>query len=246
MIFDAGLEKGQERASTTIVALLIICGFLTGNGGAGGASGALNAVAKSFPEHMVSTQNPFAKLCADIMPTPRLYAQRTSSTGFVLSGFGLSAFLFSTIAHSVFPGNTSDFLLVLAIGTSLPMVLGWLFIRPIPLPIPNGASTLEGGIPAPRHATSARRSYFEGSDDSGTRLLPDNELDYDETYVRSPRQHARAVSVASCGEVGTSVLPENELPNISGKELFMSLNFWLLFSITSLRESLNVRHISGY
>lgn len=114
------------------------------------------------------------------------------------------------------------------------MILGWFFVRPIPLPTPNGVNAIEGGVPVPRSAT--RRSYFDGGDESVTRLLPDNELDLDESYVRSPRQHARTVSVASCGEVGVSALSENEQPDISGKELLTSPNFWLLFSITSLRE----------
>ena len=100
----------------------------------------------------------------------------------------------------------------------------------------------EGGVPAPR-SNSTRRSYFEGGDDSITRLLPDNELDLDESYVQSPRQRARTMSVASCGEIGLGALSENELPDISGKELLMSLNFWLLFSITSLCESLSIRYI---
>ena len=52
----------------------------------------------------------------------------------MISGFGLSAFAFSTIAHTLFPGNTSDFLLILALGTAGPMVLGWFFIRPCPYP----------------------------------------------------------------------------------------------------------------
>ena len=55
-------------------------------------------------------------------------------TGIVISGFGLSAFLFSTIAHSIFPGNTSDFLLTLAVGTAAPMIVGWFLIRPCPYP----------------------------------------------------------------------------------------------------------------
>lgn len=52
----------------------------------------------------------------------------------VISGFGLSAFLFSTIAHVVFPGDTSSFLLILAIGTSLPFIPAFFLVRPIPLP----------------------------------------------------------------------------------------------------------------
>ena len=122
------------------------------------------------------------------------------------------------------------------------MILGWFFVRPIPLPTPYGVNTIEGGVSAPR-PTSTRRSYFERGNDSDMRLLPDNELDLDESYVQSPRQHARTVSIASCGEVGISVLSENELPDISGKELLTNLNFWLLFSITSLRESLSIRYV---
>lgn len=53
-------------------------------------------------------------------------------TGLVISGFGLSAFLFSSIAHIAFPGNTSDFLLLLALGTSLAPLVGLLFLRVIP------------------------------------------------------------------------------------------------------------------
>ena len=117
------------------------------------------------------------------------------------------------------------------------MILGWLFVRPIPLPTPDGVNTLEDA-PYPA-SSSTRRAYFERSDDSSMRLLPDNEPDHDETYVQSPKQHARTVSITGCGAVGVGVLSENEPPDVHGKELFMSPKFWLLFSITSLRESPN-------
>lgn len=68
-------------------------------------------------------------------------------------------------------------------------------------------------------------------------MLPDSELDCEENYVRSPRRHARAVSIASCGEVVTTALSGDELPDTSGKELLINLDFWLLFTIMSLRES---------
>lgn len=60
--------------------------------------------------------------------------QRTTVTGIVVSGFGLSAFIFSTVAHTIFPGDTSGFLLTLALGTAVPMVLGWFLVRPCPYP----------------------------------------------------------------------------------------------------------------
>ena len=118
------------------------------------------------------------------------------------------------------------------------MILGWIFVRPIPLPVPDGVNTLEDAVPAPHPTSSTRRSYFGRGDGSRARLLPDNELDRNnKTYVRPPRQHARSVSMASCGEVGVGALSKNELPDIGGKELFMSSRFWLLFSIQSLCES---------
>ena len=63
VIFEAGLAQGQERASTTTIVLLIICAFLTGNGGSGGLASSLNAVAKSFPEHVVSARDLSIQLC---------------------------------------------------------------------------------------------------------------------------------------------------------------------------------------
>jgi hypothetical protein len=61
-----------------------------------------------------------------------------------MSGFGLSAFFFSSISHTLFPGNTSDFLLVLALGTAIPMIFGFFFVRIVPLPS-HGASAVEVG-----------------------------------------------------------------------------------------------------
>ena len=55
-------------------------------------------------------------------------------TGLVISGFGLSAFFFSSMAHIFFPGDVAGLLLLLALGTSLPMIGGYFVVRPIPLP----------------------------------------------------------------------------------------------------------------
>lgn len=38
------------------------------------------------------------------------------------------------MAHVIFPGDTSSLLLLLSLGTSLPMIVGFFLIRPIPLP----------------------------------------------------------------------------------------------------------------
>ncbi|THH01153.1 hypothetical protein EW145_g6962 [Phellinidium pouzarii] len=121
-----------ERLSHFGFAALVGCAFLTGAGGNGGLTGGVNAAAKSFPDEM-----------------------RASTTGLVLSGFGLSAFFFSAIAHILYPGDTSSFLLLLALGTSFPMIIGFFLVRPIPLP-----SALDVPTPAPGTAATARRVSF--------------------------------------------------------------------------------------
>ena len=54
--------------------------------------------------------------------------------GILISGFAFSSFIFSVTAGAFFPGNTSGFLLLLAVGTAIPMVLGWFLIHPCPYP----------------------------------------------------------------------------------------------------------------
>ncbi|KAJ4472799.1 major facilitator superfamily domain-containing protein [Lentinula edodes] len=111
LVYDAGLPENITALSTAMFALLIACSFMTGVGGNGGLCAAINTTAKTFPDKV-----------------------RGSTTGLVISGFGLSAFLFSAIAHLAFPGNTSSFLLLLSLGTSFPMLIGFIFVQPIPLP----------------------------------------------------------------------------------------------------------------
>lgn len=87
-------------------------------------------------------------------------------TGLVISGFGLSAFFFSALAHLFFPGDVGSLLLLLALGTSLPMIGGYFVVRPIPLPdtnnvyepLPDGIDErdVEGGADCSRR----RRTSF--------------------------------------------------------------------------------------
>lgn len=58
--------------------------------------------------------------------------QRATTTSTVAAGYGLSAFFFSTLAHTIFPGKTSGFLLVLSIGTAFPMLVGLVLVRVVP------------------------------------------------------------------------------------------------------------------
>lgn len=54
---------------------------------------------------------------------------RGTATAFPLAAFGLSAFFFSLIGGFLFPGDTSDFLLLLSCGTAGLTFLGFWFLR---------------------------------------------------------------------------------------------------------------------
>ncbi|KAK6904259.1 hypothetical protein I203_107775 [Kwoniella mangroviensis CBS 8507] len=89
--------------------ILELAMFLTGCGGSSGLTSAVNATAKSFPD-----------------------STRASASGTVLAGFGLSAFLFSTLGHVIYKGDAGGLLVSLAIGTGIPMLIGGLVIRAVP------------------------------------------------------------------------------------------------------------------
>lgn len=214
LIFDSG--TGIPISSLGLAAI-IFCNFLTGVGGAAGTVGAANAVAKSFPEKLVS------KLQLLVNSAVKLnLLQRTTTIGLVYSGFGLSAFLFSTIAHGLFPGNTSDLLLMLAIGTSVPMIIGWFIIHPVPLPEADSFTTLE---------SSGDPTIFQQEPDSQTSLLADDELSPSRSL-----QHTTANRTTSTETRGKILIDAS--PNISGGALFTTIDFWLLFTIMSLCTSL--------
>lgn len=186
-----------------------------------------------------------------------LYTQRATATGLVISGFGLSAFLFSTLAHVLFPGDTSEFLLLLALGTSIPVGLGIFFIRSLPPPSPPSAAH-------PEHA-------HERDEEAAARLLADSRLDEDEALTssiedldseraslgqhsrvlhahRAPRESvelspargltrmtSRAPLLRAAGTKGIK-LDAHGLPDVSGRALWVSSDFWLLFATMSLSE----------
>ncbi|KAJ9477012.1 putative membrane protein [Pseudozyma hubeiensis] len=89
--------------------LLFCLNLLTGLGNSGGFTAAMNAQAKSWGG-----------------------SRRGTATALVLSGFGLSAFFYSTLSHLLFPGNTGDYLLLLAFGSMTSMLIGLGLIKIIP------------------------------------------------------------------------------------------------------------------
>ena len=181
--------------------------------------------------------------------------QRASTTGLVISGYGLSDVFFSSIARYFFPGDTSLLFLVLALGTSLPMIMGFFLIRPIPLPAHEGYDIVEdpdetvGAIPTARQRRDSshdrlldhdfietRHPYYVQHDEDPDRQgltyqrLPE-EIYLDSSVEELPPQSRRSRSMSRGAAMSLGLLP-----NVHGRKLFRSGDFWILFTILSIRE----------
>ena len=164
-----------------------------------------------------------------------LHSQRASTTGLVVAGFGLSAFFFITVSN-LFKSTTSTFLLILALGTSSLMLPG-IFICPIPLPEPSAPQSLEDGddvqealLPAQHH----NHSYTALLSDVNS--MEDRPVRYTRTDINTDEQPSN--SVGGVMEVTRSIQASTQNTstlNVHGKALLHNLDFWLLFSIYSMR-----------
>jgi hypothetical protein len=162
-------------------------------------------------------------------------SQRASATGLVVAGFGLSAFFFTTLSNTVLKSTTSTFLLILALGTSSLMLLGFVFVRPVPLPEQESSQFLDGDGDVREPALSPGLQHL---DRSRTPLLNEDSINrYVRTDITTDVEHSN--SVRGVTEVARSVQVSNQklsMPlNIHGKALLRNLDFWLLFSISSMR-----------
>ncbi|KAF7354639.1 NmrA domain-containing protein [Mycena sanguinolenta] len=207
--YDVGVEGGPTVSSLSF-GLLIACSFMTGTGGNASFTGAVNSTAKSFPDKA-----------------------RATTTGIVLSGFGLSAFFFSTIAHILFPGDTSSLLLLLSLGTALTTVIGLFFVRSIPLTAAEASEHTVGTVTAEAEAT-----IFNHGDESHTALLDED------TVPSSPTEDASARRTTSHSR-SRSRSKQQDGPNIYGRALWINPDFWLLLTILSLLSGTGLMYINN-
>ena len=114
--------------------LIVFLNLMTGLGNSGAFTAAMNAQAKSWGGN-----------------------RRGSATALVLSGFGLSAFFYSSLSHTLFPGNTADYLLLLAWGSAASFLIGLAVVRILPPQelAPHVAGLEDGADYAPLSTTSA-------------------------------------------------------------------------------------------
>ena len=158
--------------------------------------------------------------------------QRASATGLVISGYGLSAFLFSTISHIFFADSASPLLLVLSLGSSFPMILGFFFVRPIPLP----EEELNRDV-----CSETNSSGYEQLNSSYIPLLDphiNGQDDNDDTQMGvelSPTLRSQNCEISGRNLSRGAARTPDMLPNVHGKKLWCSGDFWLLCGIVSIR-----------
>lgn len=241
-IFDAGLGEGKDLSTLRLI-ILVLCSCFSGVGGHAGMASAMNTTAKNFPDHL-----------------------RAVTVGLVMSGFGLSAFFFSSISHTLFPGNTSDFLLVLALGTAIPMIFGFFFVRVIPLPS-HGESAVEVGSsnnyqPLATSADSDEHRHY----DSRSKLLQYQSDMVDEGESREPILQPNQVSSSNSVELfpssgfhnrdtGSNSHPIEESQsknvmegrgvNLCRWTLWKSFDFWIMCSMHALLAGTGLMYINN-
>ncbi|KAI3610638.1 mfs transporter [Moniliophthora roreri] len=231
-IYDRGLPEGTKSLSHLMIFLLVLCSFMTGVGGNAGMCSGINTTARSFPDHV-----------------------RGSTTGLVISGFGLSAFFFSTLAHIVAPGNTSSFLLLLALGTSLPMLVGLFTVRPIPLPLSEAEhhrrrhdhehvdyAEVDAASITPsvlNHQDNDSRIHLLGRDEEEEILEESRGVELSPPRSR-PSQRGQHQSRSSVGHISVEAGP-----NVHGLKLFKTGDFWLLSCILSLLSGTGLMYINN-
>lgn len=101
------LRQAFEKGSGSVVFLCLVS-YLTGLGGCMAFAAAVKTSALNWPHH------------------------RGTATAFPLAAFGLSAFFFSVFGSLIVPGDTSAFLLLLAIGTFILTFVSFFFLHVLP------------------------------------------------------------------------------------------------------------------
>ena len=175
------MYRGGEDGLSALVGVpgLALCQVATGIGGSAGLSASLKATSQSFPS-----------------------SQRGAAMAAVLACFGLSAFFYSSIARAhlfAAADPTPAFLFTLAVGCTLSMLVGVVFVRPDP---PAAASyhllEAEAGVEDDFSHTTPHLNGASPFPESGfstpreRRILHDSDEGNDSAYSLHPALEAAA------------------------------------------------------
>ena len=128
---------------------------------------------------------------------------RGTATAFPLAAFGLSAFFFSLFGGIFFPGDTSDFLMLLAVGTFGMTFVGFFFLRVYPH---TSYHAVPGGPGSP-HAQPLKRTASQ--EDNHRRQRPSRGYP-DEEPGMSPSSSTTATTTTTYTTPAALPIPNRE------------------------------------
>ncbi|GAA6017273.1 hypothetical protein JCM10207_003674 [Rhodosporidiobolus poonsookiae] len=201
--FYDGAESGAGLFASLGVPGLVFAELLTGVGSTAGLSAAGNTVAKSYKK------------------------KRAAALSVVLSGFGLSAFFYSTLAFLfIHPREgsrdaTSDFLLMLALGCLISMTIGLIFVRPV----------LHPSL-APSPPVDPANAPDSAEEVDATAAVP-----VEDDLAPSPSERTPLVRTASAKSV--------QERNVAGWALLREADFYLIFLFNGLCAGVGLCYINN-
>ncbi|KAF2467353.1 MFS general substrate transporter [Lindgomyces ingoldianus] len=212
----------QKGAGSMSVALISFCSFLTGVGSCAAFQGALKTATLNWPQH------------------------RGTATAFPLAAFGLSAFFYTVISGIAFPGNTSGYLLLLSLGTSLLVLVSIPFLHVVDHP--SAYSALPTTERPRRDSNLLHRTKSNGSKHSSSSIPQPEPTDSDE-------QDGDADENSSLMSGPGDIPPEDEARShsaqnsqwldVTGLALLYKIEFWHLWTVMGLLTGVGLMTINN-
>ena len=239
------LHQAYDKGSGALL-LLCLFSFLTGLGGCSAFAAAVKTSALNWPQH------------------------RGTATAFPLAAFGLSAFFFSMFAQLVIPGDTGDFLMLLASGTFGICFISFFFLRVLPHPHYSAVPTTEGQFPPVSnrlHRTKSEESKHLAQNavvEPGTSTLAVAPSDEDGDILNQQDVDAGAeapeavtaetdetsslmskVSSSSPGDVSVESTVKDHVHrvDIRGLKMLPLVEFWQLFALMGILAGIGLMTI---
>ncbi|KAF2647381.1 MFS general substrate transporter [Lophiostoma macrostomum CBS 122681] len=214
----------ENGAGSMSVASISFFSFLTGIGSCAAFQGALKTATLNWPTH------------------------RGTATAFPLSAFGLSAFFYTVLAGVAFPGNTSGFLLLLSLATSLLVLISIPFLHVVD----HQSGTDYAAVPTSErtrrdsnllHRTKSQGSKYSTS--SAPELEPNNDeqdRDSDESSsllsgpgdIVEPEENARSQTTQ-----------RSHWLDVTGLALLYKIEFWQLWILMGLLTGVGLMTINN-
>lgn len=237
------LHAAYDNGAASVFGMCL-ASFSSGMGGCAAFAAAIKTSALNWPHH------------------------RGTATAFPLAGFGLSAFFFSMISQFVFPGDTGDFLMLLASGTFGMVAVSFFFLRVLPHPSTSSYSALpanDGTGSNSLHRTKSedskhRSAVLDGEPGMSAPqeltpykggVLKQRELDIEAPEVSQDSDESSSLmSQSSVGSLGRASSPlEDDIDkkrphvDIRGFKMLPMTEFWQLFSLMGILTGIGLMTI---